>query len=244
MPEWGTFHQASTTITNSIFDIAASDKEYHTIAALRTEFSTVLAANENHWTKAAISQMMTADSICRETLRVNSFMNRSVFKRVMVDGLRTEVGVLLPKGALLSVLTSPIHSDPDLFKDPEKFDPYRFSRIRKDKTLDVKERANLTAVTTGPHFLPFRLGKHACPGRLFFDFEYKMIIAYLVTNYDIELLPEYGGIRLESKWVSEAKMPPTQDRGEGQATEGSCFLTNIGTGLEAMSSTPRQGHTS
>ena len=208
----GTFHQASIAITNAIFDIVTSDGEYNTIATLREEFSTVLATNGNNWTRLAISQMIKADSICRETLRVNAFANRSVFKQVMVDGLRTEDGILLPKGALLSVLASPVHSDGDLFKDPEKFDPYRFSRIREDKTLDSKEKANLTAVSTGPQFLPFGHGKNACPGRFFFDFEFKMIMAYLVTNYDIELPVEYGGNRPESKWISEAKMPPTEGK--------------------------------
>jgi cytochrome P450 len=208
----GTFQQASIAITNAIFNIVTSDKEYNTITALREEFATILAANGNTWTRLSISQMMKADSICRETLRVNAFANRSVFKQVMVDGLRTEDGILLPKGALLSVLASPVHGDGDLFKDPDKFDPYRFSRIREDKTLDAKEKANLTAVSTGPQFLPFGHGKNACPGRFFFDFEFKMIIAYLFMNYDIELPKEYGGKRPENKWVSEAMMPPTEGK--------------------------------
>ena len=155
----GTFRQASIAITNAIFDIIASDNEYNTIAALREEFSTVLATNGNNWTRLAISQMIKADSIFRETLRINAFANRSVFKQVIVDSLRTEDGILLPKGGLLSVLASPVHSNGDLFKDLEKFDPCRFSRIREDKTLNAKEKANLTAVSTGPQFLLLDMGK-------------------------------------------------------------------------------------
>ena len=171
-----------------------------------------LATDGNNWTRLAISQMIKADSIFRETLRINAFANRSVFKQVMVDGLRTEDGILLPKGGLLSVLVSPVHSNGDLFKDLEKFDPCRFSRIREDKTLNAKEKANLTAVSTGSQFLLFEHGENTYPGRFFFDFEFKMILAYLVMNYDIELRAKYGGKRSKNKWVSEAMMPPTQGK--------------------------------
>lgn len=208
----GTFHQASIAITNAIFDIVASDNEYNIIAVLRDEFSRVLAANGNKWTKLSISQMMKTDSICREALRINAFANRSVFKKVMVDGLHTEDGILLPKGALLSVIAYGPASDGELFNDSQKFDPFRFSRIREDPTLDAKEKSNLTTVSTRPRFLPFGHGKTACPGRFFFDFEFKMIIAYLVMNYDIELPKEYEGKRPKSKWVAEAIFPPSEGR--------------------------------
>lgn len=194
----GTFHQASIAITNAIFDIVASDKKHNTIAALREEFSTVLAAHGNNWSKRAVSQMIKADSICRETLRLNSFSNRSVFKKVMVDDLCTEDEILLPKGAMLSILSSPVHSDTEFYANPDTFDPFRSSR----------EHTNLTSVSTGPQFLPFRHGKHACAGRWFFDFEFKMVIAYLVMNYEIELPVEHEGKRPTSMWLSEAKMPP------------------------------------
>ena len=40
------------------------------------------------------------------------------------------------------------------------------------------------------------------------DFEFKMMLAYILEHYEVELLPEYGGKRPESKWVMEATMPP------------------------------------
>ena len=130
----------------------------------------------------------------------------------MVDGLRTEDGILLPKGTLISVIAYGPHSDGKLFEDPTKFDPFRFSRIREEPNLDPKEKSNLMAVSTGLQFLPFGHGKSACPGRFFFDFEFKMIIAYLVMNYDMELPRKYGGKRPESKWIAEAIFPPSDGR--------------------------------
>jgi cytochrome P450 len=207
----GTFHQTSIATTNILFNIVASDKEYNTISILRKEFTTVLAAHDNTWSKAAIAQMTKADSICRETLRINAFGHRSVFKKVMVDNLRTEDGILLPKGAFLSMLHYPIHHDGDLFEDPFKFDPFRFSRIR-EASEDPKAAANLAFTATGPQFLPFGHGRHSCPGRWFLDFELKMMIAYIVLNYDLELPVEYGGKRPANTWLAEATLPPIEGR--------------------------------
>jgi hypothetical protein len=66
-----------------------------------------------------------------------------------------------------------------------------------------KNKSNLTTISTGPQFLAFGHGRTVCPGRFFLDFEFKMIIACLVMNYDTELPKEYGGKRPQSKWVAE-----------------------------------------
>ncbi|KAH8771282.1 hypothetical protein BGZ57DRAFT_726439, partial [Hyaloscypha finlandica] len=95
------------------------------------------------------------------------------------------------------------HSDSELSDEPFKFNPLRFSRIREDSTLDAKNKSNLTTVSTEPQFLAFGHGRTVCPGRFFLDFEFKIIIACLVMNYDIELPKEYGGKRPQSKWVAE-----------------------------------------
>jgi hypothetical protein len=102
----------------------------------REESFRVLTTKGNTWNKLSISQMIKTDSICRETLQINAFANRSVSKHVMIDGLCTEDGMLLPKGALLSVIAYGPHSDSD---EPFKFDPLRFSRIREDSTLDAEK---------------------------------------------------------------------------------------------------------
>jgi cytochrome P450 len=223
MANFGSFHQTSIAITNVIFNILESDKEYNTIALLREEARAVLEKSGGVWSKAAVSQMVCADSVCRESLRINSFGNRSLIRKVMVDDLRTEDGILLPKGALVSILAHPAQCDGDIFSDPLKFDPFRFSRMRQQSSSiphsigaaeseDTKisaNGANLALVSTGPQNLPFGHGRHACPGRFLLDFELKMILAYLFTNYDVELVRKYEGQKLQAEWMAEAMMPPT-----------------------------------
>ncbi|KAJ8132212.1 hypothetical protein O1611_g1406 [Lasiodiplodia mahajangana] len=55
-------------------------------------------------------------------------------------------------------------------------------------------------------------GKHACPGRFLVDFELKMIIAYVLMNYDVEFPPEYKGKRPQNHWLTDACFPPEDVR--------------------------------
>ncbi|MCJ1396113.1 hypothetical protein MMC18_009002 [Xylographa bjoerkii] len=205
----GSFHQTSIAVTNIIFNILASDPEYNTIAVLRNEASQA-TQDEKSWTKTTIAKMIRTDSVLRETLRLNSFGNRSVLRRVMVDDLRTEDGILLPKGAMVSMLAHPAQSDEAIFANPLKFDPFRFSRVRESAAATADgDAAGLTFVSTGARFLPFGHGRHACPGRFLVDFELKMIVAYLVTHYDFAFVDADHGKRPETAWLAEAMLPPS-----------------------------------
>ena len=222
MANFGSSHQTSIMATNLLFNILESDKEYNTISLLQEEAAKCLEASGGVWTKAAVAQMVKADSCSRETMRINAFGNRSLMRKVMVDNLYTEDGILLPKGAMVSILAHPAQCDGDVYDEPLKFDPFRFSRIREQssgtstpvsvsdsgETRTGSKDGSLTAVSTGPQHLIFGHGRHACPGRFLLDFELKMILYYLFLNYEVELLPEYEGKRPEVQWVAEAMMPP------------------------------------
>lgn len=209
MSNFGSVHQTSVAVTNIIFNVLESDKKYNTIAVLRKEAAEVLGGCGGSWTKATAAKMVRADSVCRETLRINAFGNRSLIRKVMVDDLTTEDGILLPKGALVSVLAHPAQCDEEAFTDPTKFDPWRFSRVR-EQCPEGGDKSSL--VSLGPQNLPFGLGRHACPGRFLLDFELKMILAYLFTNYDVELHPEHEGKRPQSMWFAEAIFPPKEGK--------------------------------
>ncbi|MCJ1379500.1 hypothetical protein MMC17_002601 [Xylographa soralifera] len=213
MANFGSYHQTSVAITNIVFNILASDPEYNTIAVLRDEIATAVQT-EHAWTKSTIAKMTRTDSILRETLRLNSFGNRGVLRKVMVADLRTEDGVLLPKGAMVSMLAHPAQSDAAVYDHPLQFDPFRFSRMRESAAdaspdRDADAAPGLTFVSTGARFLPFGHGRHACPGRFLVDFELKMIVAYLVMHYDFAFVDADGGKRPETVWMAEAMFPPT-----------------------------------
>jgi cytochrome P450 len=207
------FQQTATAPTNLLLNVLDSNAEYNTISILRAEISQVLHQFGGVWSRAAIAKMIRTDSVLRETLRVNAFGARNMLRKVMVNGLQTEDGILLPKGCDVSILSFSIHNDGDLFDDPFKFDPFRYSRIREVSLLSPKDQntpvPKLGFISTGPQVLPFGHGKHACPGRYLVDFELKMILAYILLNYDIEFQEEYRGKKRPASWMAELLMPPS-----------------------------------
>lgn len=198
---FGSMYNTSFQATQLILNILGSDAEFNTISVLREEFSSILGKDGGHnriWSKAKVASLTRADSVARESLRLDSFGNRFQYRKVIVDHLVTEDDIALPKGALISMLGYPAHRDANHFpNEPDKYDPFRFSRAREafPETDGKPGLQNLTFVGTGPQHLPWGHGKHSCPGRFLVDFELKMMMACLLQNYDIEFPPEYEGKR-------------------------------------------------
>jgi len=73
--------------------------------------------------------------------------------------------------------------DPNLYPNPDVFDPYRFHNMRN---LPGKE--NLAQfVTASPQHMGFSYGAHACPGRFFAANEVKILFCHLLLKYDIRM---------------------------------------------------------
>ena len=66
-------------------------------------------------------------------------------------------GVKIPAGQYLAVPTSGIHMDESIYEDAEKFDGFRFSRMREREGEGPKHYS----VNTATEFLTFGHGKHA-----------------------------------------------------------------------------------
>ncbi|UNI13569.1 hypothetical protein JDV02_000299 [Purpureocillium takamizusanense] len=208
---FGLIHLPRVQLTNMILDILGSDAEFDTVAVLRDEIARVIgAAPDGTWTKAKAAAMSRIDSVARETLRTHSFANRTVPRKVLVDGLVTEDGVSLPKGAMVSLFNRGPQTDAEHLEEPCKYDPFRFSRLR-EAASDAEGRpglGSLSFTSTSKQYLPFGHGKTACPGRFIVDFELKMITSYLLMHYDICFPPENEGRRPPNIWLLETLVPP------------------------------------
>lgn len=214
---FGSMHQTSIQVVNMLLNIIDSDAEFDTVAILRDEVARVLGDgndNDSAWNKTRVAAMTRADSVARETLRLHSFSARGVTRRIMADGLVTEDGIALPKGASVSFIAYWAQTDGDAFEDPFKYDPFRFSRAREAEADAGGEGgdgkaglASLSFVSTGIRNLAFSHGKHACPGRFLVDFELKMIIAYVLRNYEVGFPEEYEGKRPRNRWMADACLP-------------------------------------
>ena len=228
---FGTIFQSVFALQNLILNVLASDAEFDTVAVLRAELAAVFgpdvlspssssssSTTTDHdetnnkrqtWTRAQIAALTRADSATRETLRLHSFIGRTMQRVVVAPaGLTTPDGIHLPRGTTLSILAYEPQTDPSVFgPDAEKYDPFRFSRVREAaRTEDGRPGlANLSLVATSADYLPWSYGRHACPGRFLVDFELKMILADLLARYEIELP---GGVRPPNKWITGLAVPP------------------------------------
>lgn len=93
--------------------------------------------------------------------------------------------------------------DKFLYPSPETFDPFRFSKLRKEQP-EMDGRAQY--VSSNSSSLSFGFGRHACPGRFFAAQEIKAIMAFLLQNFDMRFAsgqsrPE--SIRVETQFLPD-----------------------------------------
>lgn len=73
--------------------------------------------------------------------------------------------------------------DSDLYPNPDEFDGFRFAKLRESNHPSA---ARMVYAASNLESMAFGYGRHACPGRYFADCEIKMIVVYLLQNYDFK----------------------------------------------------------
>ncbi|KAL7625074.1 hypothetical protein AAE478_004288 [Parahypoxylon ruwenzoriense] len=221
---FASIHTSSFAITHAILDLACSRQEY--FDELRAEIVAVLAEHGGQWNKRALASMEKLDSVMRESQRINSFVtvatSRTVVKK---DGIDTPSGVHIPRGTIVCAPSYPVFHDPAVYPEPEVFKPFRFAEKRSataaaaagekegeqgekssssSSSSSYVQRARQAFATTSPEYTAFGHGRHACPGRFFASSELKLMLAYIVMNYDFELQSK----RPENFWFGMNRIPP------------------------------------
>lgn len=86
------------------------------------------------------------------------------------------VGHTIPKGSYVLVSTYGLHHDPRYFEEPERFDPERFSA---ENEPSIPKYA----------YIPFGAGPRVCIGNSFAMMEAQLILATMVRQVELEILP-------------------------------------------------------
>jgi cytochrome P450 len=123
-------------------------------------------------TAETVERLTYTDMVVRETLRLYpsfSMVPKDVREDDEIDGFR------VPRGAIVVVSPHLTQRHPDLWPDPERFDPERHAPGRAE----------------GRHrysWIPFGGGAHACIGSAFALMEMKIAIATITRRYRMTLL--------------------------------------------------------
>ncbi|KAI3393338.1 hypothetical protein diail_4419 [Diaporthe ilicicola] len=188
-------HTTTRTTIGLMRDLMAHP-EY--IQDLRDECVAVLKET-GKMDKSALFKMRKMDSVLRESMRCNP-ASLANMPRLTTQEVKFNDGTVVPKGTYLMIHPLPV-DNPELYPEPEKFDGYRFLRAREEPGAENKYQS----VTTGTDFTFFGHGQHACPGRFLATNEIKLLVIYLLLQYDWQL-PETQGL-LPSLSIGNFKLP-------------------------------------
>jgi cytochrome P450 len=125
----------------------------------------------------ALEKLETLDLVMNESIRMVTPVQWAMRQTVRDTDL---LGYYLPKGTNVIAYPGMNHRLPEIWTDPEKFDPDRFAEPRNE------HKRHRYA------FTPFGGGAHKCIGMVFGQLEVKTIMHRLLRKYRLELArPDY-----------------------------------------------------
>ncbi|KAL7297659.1 hypothetical protein TKK_0009325 [Trichogramma kaykai] len=161
------FETSSTTISNALYELALNQEIQD---KLRQEIRDTLE-RDGQFTYDNIKQMKYLDQVVKETLRKyppGSFLIRAASTSYTFNG----TDVTIPKDTRVMLPVWAIHNDADIYPEPEKFDPERFTEENQ------KSRHPM-------NYLPFGDGPHNCIGLRFANYQTKIGIATLIKSFRV-----------------------------------------------------------
>ncbi|KAI1260659.1 cytochrome P450 [Xylariaceae sp. FL1019] len=183
-------HTTTDLLMQTILDIARHPEIFE---PLREEIRGAL--NEHGWEKTALYKMKLLDSAIKETQRIKPIQMISM-RRLPLRDITLSDGALLRKDREVVVAANRMW-DESVYPNPERWDPYRFYRMRA-ASGSAEHTAQL--VSTSADHLGFGHGQHACPGRFFAANEVKVALAQLLLKYDWKLPEGADASFLQHGW--------------------------------------------
>ncbi|NP_001352069.1 cytochrome P450 6a14-like [Apis mellifera] len=164
------FETSSTLISNALYELALNPNIQD---KLREEIKKFESQNDEEWKYETIKKMDYLEKVIQETLRKYPpvpFLNRELIDDYTFESNK----VTIPKGLKIWIPTYAIHNDPDIYPDPDKFDPERFSED------NIKQRHPM-------HFLPFGHGPRNCIGIRFAEYQTKIGLINILRNFKLDV---------------------------------------------------------
>lgn len=160
-------HETTANALTFTFLLLARHPEIN--ARLRAELDEVLG--DRLPTLEDLKSLSYTEQVIREAMRI--YPPVWMIERIAVDPDELG-GYHVPAGHLIGISPWTLHRDPEVYPDPARFDPERFTEAA------VAERNRYS-------YLPFGGGQRTCIGNAFAIMEAKIILATLASRVDVEL---------------------------------------------------------
>ncbi|KAK3369530.1 cytochrome P450 [Lasiosphaeria ovina] len=170
---------------------------------LREELNSVVDA-DGKLPPTQLAELAKMDSFMRESARVNTFHYLGL-NRILRQDFQFSIGPRLPKGTIICVDQDNIHNSPELYQNPDEFDPLRFYRKRQQPGHETRHQY----ASNGPDLLTWGDGPQACPGRVFATNTIKILLGQLLLNYDLQL--PAGSYKPERRSFPNGSSQPDMD---------------------------------
>ncbi|XP_014471362.1 PREDICTED: probable cytochrome P450 6a20 isoform X2 [Dinoponera quadriceps] len=164
------FETSSSTMTNTLYELAQNHMIQNT---LRVEINHVYAKHGGALTYDSIKEMEYLDKVVKETLRKYppaTFLMRQSTSNYTFEGTKINI----PKKQPILIPVYAIQRDPNIYPNPDVFDPERFER-------------KLVQSRDAMFYLPFGDGPRNCIGFRFADYQIKVGLVKILQNYNIEI---------------------------------------------------------
>ncbi|CAH0395061.1 unnamed protein product [Bemisia tabaci] len=144
------------------------------------ELDDIFQGSNRKPTVGDLQKMNYLEQVIKESLRL--FPGIPLLGREVAEDL--QVGdYTVPKGTVLILSVYSLHRDPKVFPDPDKFDPDHFSPEK----------------SAGRHpyaYVPFAPGPRNCPGQKFALMEVKVVLSYILRNFQLESEHELEDLKI------------------------------------------------
>lgn len=103
-------------------------------------------------------------------------------------------GKFIPKGTEVGISPWVVHYDPELFPQPERFQPERW--LSPDADLVARRKRSIFA---------FSAGSHTCLGKNISLMEITKLVASMLVRYDITLENPDAKLSFKCRWFTPQK---------------------------------------
>ncbi|XP_051801660.1 cytochrome P450 3A56-like [Acanthochromis polyacanthus] len=164
------YETTSSTLTFLAYNLA---KNPDVMKKLQHEIDTTFP-NQAPIQYQPLMQMEYLEGVINESLRLYPIAPR--VERVAKATVEIN-GIVIPKGMVVMVPTWPMHRDPDVWPEPEKFKPERFCKENKD-SIDPYT------------YMPFGLGPRNCIGMRFALVMIRLALVEILRKYNFTVCKE------------------------------------------------------